>query len=60
MISKKQMDVAQERYDAMIPEFDDSEDDETEAEAMSKICSLCGKKLLANGKCKFDNEEIDE
>jgi hypothetical protein len=55
MISKKQMDVAQERYDAMIPEFDDDDYD-------VDVCLNCGRILLGDGyievkHCEFAAEE---
>jgi hypothetical protein len=61
MISKKQMDVAQERYDAMIPEFDDSDDydddddyddefdDEFDDDYDVDVCLNCGRILLGDG-----------
>jgi len=69
MISKKQMDVAQERYDAMIPEFDDSDayDDEFDDEFDDDdydvdVCLNCGRILLGDGyvevkHCEFASEE---
>jgi len=62
MISKKQMDVAQERYDVMIPEFDDDDfDDEFDDEEAddefddddfdddANVCLNCGRILLGDG-----------
>jgi hypothetical protein len=71
MISKKQMDVAQERYDAMIPEFDDSDDYDDEADDEfddddfdddANVCLNCGRILLGDGyvevkHCEFAAEE---
>jgi len=61
MINKKQMDVAQERYDAMIPEFDDSDDDDYDDYDVD-VCSNCGRILLGDGyievkHCEFAAEE---
>jgi hypothetical protein len=72
MISKKQMDVAQERYDAMIPEFDDDEETEDDddydyvhyddGDYDANICLNCGGVLLGDGyvevkHCEFAAEE---
>jgi hypothetical protein len=67
MISKKQMDVAQERYDAMISEFDDSDDydddyDEFDDDYDVDVCLNCGRILLGDGyvevkHCEFAAEE---
>jgi len=64
MISKKQMDVAQERYDAMIPEFDDSDDydDDYDVDYDVDVYLNCGRILLGDGyvevkHCEFAVEE---